>query len=209
MVKVKQEQNNISPNANNIVIDDDLLVNQARAGNMASIERLILLYQDRVYNSVLKICGNRDDAAELTQDAFVKALQGLKNFRSDSSFYTWLFRIAVNNTLSFCRKNKKLKFESIDARFGPEGRKQLADFLADSASPDPAKIAIGEEIAVIVHRGLEQLEPAQRAVVVLRDIEQMSYAEIAETLDIELGTVKSRIARGRESLRQILEAVLE
>ncbi len=206
MVKVTQEQVN---NSGNIVIDETLLVNRARLGNIASVERLILLYQDRVYNSVLKICGNHDDAAELTQETFVKAIQGLKKFRADSSFYTWLFRIAMNHTLSFCRKNRKLKFESIDARFGRKERKQLAGILSASVTPELGSIALGKETVEILHCALEQLEPSQRAAVVLRDIEQMSYGEIAETFAVELGTVKSRIARGRSCLRRILESVFE
>lgn len=208
MVKLRQEQVN-NDGSGNIVIDEALLVAQAKAGDMAAVERLILLYQDRVFNAVLRICGNFDDAAELTQEAFVKAIENLRNFKVRSSFYTWLFRIAVNNTLNFCKKNKKLKFESLNADSGQDARKQLAVFLADEASPDPVGLAVTKELGELALKALGKLKPAQRAVIVLRDIEQMSYAEIAEALDIEPGTVRSRIARGRGSLRQILEAVLE
>jgi len=208
MVKFIREQVNNS-SSGNFAIDETTLVAKAKAGDMVSVERLILRYQDRLYNAVVKMCSSPDDAAELTQDAFVKAIQGLKNFRGQSSFYTWLFRIAMNHTLSFCSRNKKLKFESLQAELGTETQKHLAEFLEDKHSPNPESVAISRELQELVTQAIAKLDPDHRAVVVLRDIEQMSYAEIAETIDIEVGTVKSRISRGRKNLREILEAVLK
>jgi RNA polymerase sigma-70 factor (ECF subfamily) len=176
---------------------------------MASVEKLILKYQDRVYNTILKMCGNPADAAELAQDAFVRAIQGLKDFKGQSSFYTWLFRIAVNLTLNFCKKNSKLNFQSLNNEIDEDAGRQLKDYLIDGNIVDPSELASKKEINGLILNALEKLEPQQRAVVVLRDIEQMSYNEIAETLDVEIGTVKSRIARGRKNMREILEAALQ
>ncbi len=99
----------------NITIDDRALVAQCRGGYTEAMERLIIKYQDRIFNVIRKICTNYDDAAELTQDTFVKAIENLDKFQNRSTFYTWLFRIAVNLTINHCRKNIRLGFESIDA----------------------------------------------------------------------------------------------
>ena len=207
MVKFIQEQ--LKNTGANISIDEAALVAQAKAGNMESVERLILKYQDRVYNTILKVCGNADDAAELTQDTFVRVIQNLKNFKGQSSFYTWMFRIAVNLTLNFCKKNSRVSFQSLQSEPDEELKKQLKDYLIDKTSPQPPEIAATKELHSLILKALEKLDADQRAVVVLCDIEQMNYAEIAETLDIEIGTVKSRIARGRKNLREILEAVIQ
>ncbi len=125
MVKFIQEQ--LKAGSGNISIDEAALVSRAMAGNMPAVEKLIIKYQDRIYNTILKICGNEADAAELAQDCFVKAIQALKDFRAQSSFYTWLFRIAVNNTLNFCKKNTRLNFESLSSEVDRETGKQLKD----------------------------------------------------------------------------------
>jgi len=207
MVKFIQEQ---SKNAGvNISIDEASLLAQAMAGNVDSIERLILKYQQRIYNTVLKMCGNADDAAELTQDTFVRVIQSLRNFRAQSSFYTWMFRIAVNLTLNFCKRNAKVSFQPLENEPDEQLKQQLKDFLIDKNSPNPPDVAAAGEMHNMVLRALEKLDADQRTAVVLRDIEQMNYAEIAETLEIEIGTVKSRIARGRKNLREILEAAIQ
>lgn len=207
MVKFIQEQ--LKAGGGNISIDEATLVSGARAGNMASVEKLILKYQDRVYNTILKMCGNEADAAELAQDAFVKAIEGLKNFRGESSFYTWLFRIAVNLTLNFCKRNAKLSFQSLQEQIGEDTNRQLKDYLVDKSAAEPSELAAKKEVHSLIARAIEKLEPQQRTVIILRDIEQMSYNEIAETLEMEIGTVKSRIARGRKNLREILEAAIQ
>jgi RNA polymerase sigma-70 factor (ECF subfamily) len=207
MVKFIQEQ--LKNTDVNISIDEATLVAQARSGNMESVERLILKYQDRVYNTILKLCGNADDAAELTQDTFVRVIQGLKNFKGQSSFYTWMFRIAVNLTLNFCKKNSRVGFQPLQSEPDEELKKQLKDYLIDKTSPQPPEIAATKEMHSLILKALEKLDADQKAAVVLCDIEQMNYAEIAETLDIEIGTVKSRIARGRRNLREILEAAIQ
>jgi len=207
MVKFIQEQ--LKAGGGNITIDEASLVAQAMAGNMSAVQKLILKYQDRIYNTVLKLCGNEADAAELAQDSFVKVIQGLKDFRAQSSFYTWLFRIAVNHTLNFCKKNSRLNFESLHDEIDEQTNRQLKDYLIDKNSPDPSELAAKKEVSGLVMKALEKLDPQQRAVIVLRDIEQMSYTEIAETLKMEIGTVKSRISRGRKNLRDIIEAAIQ
>ncbi len=181
-------------------------------GDAVAMQRLIVKYQDRIFNVILKICSNRDDAAELTQETFVKFIEKINTFKMQSAFYTWLFRIAVNLSLNFCRRRFKVTMHSIDTPAGPKAEnacQQLRSFLVNEKEIDPLVAAQNREVGEIIVRALSRLEDKQRAVVVLRDIEGMAYAEIAESLDVEIGTVKSRISRGRENLREILKAVLK
>ena len=201
---------NPSQRKDNISLDDKTLVRQCQNGDLEAMSCLIVKYQDRIYNAILKICHNYDDAAELTQDTFVKVLENINSFRSSSSFYTWLFRVAVNHTLNYCKRRFKLSPLSLDAEIdqGEGGRGKLAEVLASPDGPDPAVVAQQKELTKIVINLIGQLQQEYRVVLVLRDIEQMTYAEIAEVLQIETGTVKSRLSRARVKLRELLETVL-
>ena len=195
----------------NINVDDAVLIKQCRRGDPAATERLILKYQNRIYNVILKICANPDDAAELTQETFVKVIENIDRFQGRSGFYTWAFRIAVNLTLNYCKRSARHAATSIEAEHDRQnhraGRLAIKDFLADDSSPDPALVAQNRELCEIVVESLMKLDESQRAVLVLRDIEGMNYVQIADVLDIQLGTVKSRLSRARSKLREILEAV--
>jgi RNA polymerase sigma-70 factor (ECF subfamily) len=175
------------------------------------MERLIIKYQNRIFNVVLKMCGNSDDAAELTQETFVKVIESIEKFKGRSSFYTWLFRIAVNLTLNYCQRHAHTATRSLDAEnVEPDGTADqlLRDVLSDDRAVDPAMVAQSRELCGLAMDALLKLEEPQRAVVVLRDIEGMNYSEIADVLNIELGTVRSRLSRARSHLREILEAMV-
>lgn len=193
-----------------ISLGDAALVERCKKGDSEAMERLIVKYQNRIYNVVLKICADPDDAAELTQETFVKIIQNVRKFEGRSGFYTWAFRIAVNLALNHCQRSGRLSVRSLDAeqdrRDGSE-RQILKDYLSDDSSPDAADIAQRKELYEIAAKALLKLDESQRTVVILRDIEGMSYARIAEVLDIELGTVRSRLSRARSKLRDILEAM--
>lgn len=194
----------------NISLDDSTLVRRCQRGDSDAMSCLIVKYQDRVYSTILKICQNHDDAAELTQDTFVKVLENISSFRGKSSFYTWLFRVAVNHSLNYCKRRFKLSPMSLDVENDQfeEGKGKLAAVLADPNGVDPAMVAQQKELSLIIVNLIGQLQQEHRVVLVLRDIEQMSYAEIAEVLRIETGTVKSRLSRARAKLRELLETVL-
>jgi len=194
----------------NISLDDSSLVRRCQRGDSDAMSCLIVKYQDRIYNTILKICQNHDDAAELTQDTFVKVLENISSFRGKSSFYTWLFRVAVNHSLNYCKRRFKLSPVSLDAENDQfeDGKGKLAAVLVDPNGADPAVVAQQKELSQIVVNLIGQLQQEHRVVLVLRDIEQMSYAEIAEVLRIETGTVKSRLNRARTKLRELLETVL-
>lgn len=193
----------------NISLDDETLVRQCQHGDPEAMSCLIVKYQDRVYNTILKICSNRDDAAELTQDTFVKVLESIQTFRGKSSFYTWLFRVAVNLTLNHCRRRFKLSPVSLDAANEnlEKQREPLASMLADADRNDPALVAQQKELVNRMLESIAQLPQEYRIIIILRDIEQMTYAEIADVLEIEHGTVKSRLSRARAALRQLWETV--
>jgi RNA polymerase sigma-70 factor (ECF subfamily) len=190
--------------------EDAVLIEKWRHGDSTAIERLIGKYQGRIYNVILRICVNTDDAAELTQETFVKVLENIDKFENRSSFYTWAFRIAVNLTLNYRKRKSIAVFTSLDtpvaAADEPEGL-TLAAVLLDDKTPDPTEIAENRELCEQVQKALGMLENEHRTIIVLRDIEGMDYAQIAEVLAMELGTVKSRLSRARAALRQILEAL--
>lgn len=195
-----------------ISIDDRVLVRQCRDGDSVAMERLILRYQNRIYNVILKMCGDPDDAAELTQETFVKVIENIDKFEGRSGFYTWTFRIAVNLTLNFCQKNAKLNLRSLDSeteQYSDQNRQVLSDFLSDENSPDPVSVAQDKELYEIAWKALMGLDDAHRAVIVLRDIEGMNYSQISKVLDVELGTVRSRLSRARSKLTQIMEAIVK
>lgn len=192
-----------------INVEDEVLVQRWRLGDVGAFDRLVGKYQGRIYNLILKICANPDDAAELTQDTFVKIIENIEGFESRSSFYTWAFRIAVNLTLNYRKRKATVGFSSLDAPAGGAGeevRNSLAAVLLDEKAPTPADVAENRELCDLVQDALDKLDDEHRTIIVLRDIEDMDYAQIADVLAIELGTVKSRLSRARASLRQILEA---
>lgn len=197
--------------AANINIDDSVLVQQSQGGDITALERLILKYQNRIFNVVLKMCGNQDDAAELTQETFVKVIESIEKFKGRSSFYTWLFRIAVNLTLNHCQRHARTATQSLDAedleRDGAADQ-VLKEMLSDERAVDPAVVAQSRELCDLAMDALLKLDEPQRAIIVLRDIEGMNYTEIADVLNIELGTVRSRLSRARGTLREILEAMV-
>ena len=195
-----------------INVEDEVLVQRWRLGDAGAFDRLVGKYQGRIYNLILKICANPDDAAELTQDTFVKIIENIEGFESRSSFYTWAFRIAVNLTLNYRKRKAAIGFSSLDAPAAgadEQVRSALATVLLDDKTPTPADVAENRELCELVQNALGKLDDEHRTIIVLRDIEGMDYAQIADVLAMELGTVKSRLSRARAALRQILEAFVQ
>ena len=184
--------------------DEQMLIGRSRQGDMDAFGRLIEKYQDRLFNAVLRIVANRDDAMELTQEAFVRALKGIKKFKGQAAFYTWLFRIGVNLAINHRRRHREL----FSSTFGRESRLgQQADPLAamiESDEPSPLDEVQLQEEHERVLEALKTLGPNARALIVLRDIEGLNYNQIAEILDLPTGTVKSRLSRARRAIREEL-----
>ncbi len=191
---------------------DLALTRRLQAGDMSAFGELVQRYQDRVYNTVWRICGQAEDARDLTQDAFIKAYQSIGSFRGQATFYTWLFRIAVNLTLSSMRSARRRGTVSLDAPLQAESGNHQASSLAarmqDRSLKDPSTRACQTESHAQVVRALNKLDEEFRAVVVLRDMEGFDYRQIADILGIAPGTVKSRLHRARSALRDMLEPML-
>lgn len=187
------------------------LVTASRGGNRKAFGELVTRHQDRVFNLAYRLTGDYEDASEAVQEAFLKAFKAVAAFRGESGFYTWLFRITVNVVRSRRRFRAVRPVErSLDADPRPDadgaGRSPAAELKADV--PDPSDEAGRVERKELVEKALKKLEPEQRAMIVLRDIEGRSYSEIADVLDCPRGTVKSRLHRARLALRKLLASVL-
>ena len=169
----------------------------AREGDQGAFEELVRLYEKRVLALTQRMCKNPEDAAEAAQEAFFAAWRGLKNFRGDSSFSTWIYRLASNACVDLMRR---------------EGKRQTAVSLDDeelnldlpSPLPSPQEEAERQELRERIEAGLQALPPEYRAALVLREIQQLRYDEIGQVLNVDIGTVKSRINRGRKKLRSFL-----
>ncbi len=185
--------------ARTIHFEDEVLVRQVQAGDLQAYTHLVSKYQDKVFNTCWRIAGNLEDAADITQEALLKALESIGSFRGTSGFYTWLFRIAVNLALTQRRHAARHRQLSIDGPAEP-GQPAMRQ-LEERVPHDPQHHAGTAELKGYVAEALRELDDEFQAAVVLRDIEGFSYDEIAEILSVPKGTVKSRIARGRRALR--------
>src|ERR1700752_1363919 len=181
---------------------DVLLVNRARAGDMEAYEKLVRQYDRQVFRIAQHITQNREDAEDVVQDAFLKAYEKLDQFQGNSKFYTWLVRIAVNESLMRLRKRRTGKMVSIDEDIDTDEGSVPRD-LADWA-PDPEQNYTQSELAEILRKTIKGLPPGFRVVFVLRDVEGLSTEETAETLGLSIPAVKSRLLRARLQLRERL-----
>ena len=193
------------PQSEGSATSEESLVSRCRAGNMAAFGELVERYQHRLFNAIVRLVGNHDDAEEITQEAFVRALQGLKRFRGNSRFYTWLFRIGMNLGINLVRRRGRVKMQSLDGS-AEHGGGQAAGLLGvvEDDTESPTRQVEMKEAYENALAALAELEPETRAVVVLRDIEQLSYAQIGRIMVVPVGTVKSRLFRARMMLRERL-----
>lgn len=168
------------------------LIGRAQAGDPRAFAALVRAYQERVFRFILRLVGARDDAMDLTQDTFMKAHQALPGWRPEAQFRTWLFSIAHHAALDLLRRRQRVRFVS----FADLGAGETEGHLPDPASQPDQLLADRQRIGVL-ERALHALPAEQREILLLRELEDMSYAEIAATLGIAEGTVKSRLARAR------------
>ncbi|MCL6478596.1 MAG: sigma-70 family RNA polymerase sigma factor [Peptococcaceae bacterium] len=178
--------------------DDDRLVKRSREGDLDAFEELVKRYESKVYSIAYRFMGNHADASDLAQEAFIRVYQALPTFRGESSFATWMYRITANACRDEIRKqqrHKNLYLEEVISQTG--GRSSLA-----AAGLSPEESLERCEIHDLVQRQLNGLSGDHRLILVMREIEGMSYEEIAASLDCTLGTVKSRLNRARQALKQ-------
>jgi len=182
---------------------DQELIAELREGSERAFASLVSLYERPIYNFVYRLVDDPADAPDVTQEVFLKVYRSIGEFRAESSLKTWIYRIAVNEALNLRRwfwRHRRGEV-SLDAR--PEGSPAVADLLADPEETQYERVLRNEQIEA-VQKALAQVKESFRTAVVMRDIQGLSYEEIAEILEISLGTVKSRILRGREELRRKL-----
>jgi RNA polymerase sigma-70 factor (ECF subfamily) len=175
-------------------VTDSDLINGCKKGDPSAFEALVRKYQDRIYNLCRYMLQDPRDAQDAAQDVFLKAYRGLKDFRPDASIYTWLYRISVNACLDYRKKSRRHVFRS----------EPLTNDLP-SDEPLPEGVYESEEIPYSVRLALQKLPEKLRAAIVLREMEELSYEEIAKVLGTSVGTVKSRLSRAREELRHLLK----
>ena len=173
------------------------LVRAAAGGDTEAFERLVRTYENKIYHLALRMCGSADEAADIAQEAFLAAWRGLPSFRGEANFATWLYRLTSNAAIDYLRRQRKQRGElSLDD--------EELGLDAVDAGPGPQDAAEGEEVRSAVAAGLGALSEGHRQVLVLRELQGLSYEEIAAVLAVDLGTVKSRISRARSALRKIL-----
>ena len=174
-------------------------IHAARDGDQNAFAELVRLYEKKVFALTLRMCKNPEDAAEAAQEAFLAAWQGLPNFRGDAAFSTWLYRLASNACVDLLRREGRHR----DAA-GPSFNDDEANLEVPDTAASPHDLAERAELRAQVEDGLAALSPEHREVLVLREIHQLSYDEISRILNLDTGTVKSRISRGRRQLRNFL-----
>lgn len=177
------------------------LVSRAKEGDTGAFEQLVLQNQQRVYNLALRMTGNTEDAFDLSQEAFIRAYRGLVFFNMESSFSTWLYRLTSNVCIDFLRKEKKRKTVSLTFLSDDDSETELPDLRME-----PSGLVEKRELHEQIEAAINNLPVEFRQIIVLREMEGLSYMEISDALDIKEGTVKSRISRAREALRKTLSS---
>ena len=185
---------------------DKLLVERVKRGDKAAFDVLVLKYQQRVVNLVSRFVRNHADALDISQEAFLKAYRALPNFRGDSAFYTWLYRIAVNTAKNFLATQARRSGE-LSQEISEIEQIEANDALRDKATPE--RLLLRDEIQATVISAIESLPEDLRTAIMLREVDGMSYEEIAGVMECPIGTVRSRIFRAREAVDKQLKPLLD
>jgi RNA polymerase sigma-70 factor (ECF subfamily) len=186
---------------------DTLIVQQVRAGNVAAFDQLVMKYRERIYAIIYNITSNREDASDLTQDAFIKAFQSINSFGGQSSFFTWLYRIAVNGARTHLRKNRLRTFFSIEQASEEEKTPEWLNTLAVEAGAE--KEVFARDLRQRLNESFQKLSIKHRTVITLFEIDGLSHAEIAEVMECTEGTVRSRLHYAKLQLQADLQDLLK
>jgi RNA polymerase sigma-70 factor (ECF subfamily) len=182
--------------------EEMVLVDRARHGDLKAYDELVRRYQERIYATVYHMTSNHEDANDLAQESFVKAYQALKSFKGGSSFYTWLYRIAVNKTINFLKQRKNRQYMSLnDLDFNAEHNPELVALISEKT---PRRDAGLSELQEKLNAALLKLSESHRLAVVLHDVQGLSHEEIAKIMHCNIGTVRSRLFYARQQLQALL-----
>ena len=187
--------------------EDVVLLQDLQRDAPQAFERLLDKYQQPVYRFVYRLLDDPNDAPDVTQEVFVKVFRKVGEFRGDASLKTWIYRIAVNEASNRCRWFVRHRKNEVSVDSAVEGMAADADWFIDRRGT-PFDLLSCEEVRAAIHKTLGEIDQRLRVAVILRDIEGLAYSEIADTLQVSLGTVKSRILRGREAMKSKLRREL-
>ena len=187
--------------------EEQVLVRRAQRGDLAAYDELIRRYQERIYATVYHMTSNHEDANDLTQETFIKAYNALKSFKGDSSFYTWIYRIAVNKTINFLKQRKNRSHLSLDdLDFNAEHDPDLVALVSEKTPRREAGLA---ELQEKLNAAMQKLSEPHRLVITLHDVQGMAHEEIAQIMDCNVGTVRSRLFYARQQMQAELSDYLK
>lgn len=178
-------------------LDENELIKKAGRGDAYAFEQLMAAHESKMYAVALRMCGNREDAQDCLQEAMIRVYRAMSGFKGQSSFSTWVYRITMNSCLDELRRRKNRTATSLDAMLEN-------GFTPSDDSDTPEQSSLRSEQRRVLERAIADLPEDMRSAIVLRDIQGLSYEEIAQALSANVGTIKSRISRGREKLRGVL-----
>jgi RNA polymerase sigma-70 factor, ECF subfamily len=188
-------------------VDESVLVKRARKGDLDAYDQLVQRYQERIYATIYHMTSNHEDANDLAQEAFIKGFQALKSFKGGSSFYTWVYRIAVNKTINFLKQRKNRSQMSLnDLDFNAEHDPDLVALISDKT---PRREAGLTELQEKLNEAMQKLSEPHRLVVTLHDVQGLSHEEIATIMGCNIGTVRSRLFYARQQLQGFLADYLK
>ena len=188
-------------------VEEMVLVQRARQGDLPAYDELVRRYQERIYATVYHMTSNHEDANDLAQEAFIKAYQALKSFKGGSSFYTWVYRIAVNKTINFLKQRKnKAQMSLDDLDFNAEHDPDLVALISEKTPRREINLA---ELQEKLNEAMQKLSEPHRLVVTMHDVQGMSHEEIAKVMDCNIGTVRSRLFYARQQLQAYLSDYLK
>lgn len=182
-------------------LDEAALVARACQGDVAAFEQLVAAYERKVYNLAYRLTGNPEDAADVAQEALLKVYTSLPEFRGDASFSTWLYRVVSNTCLDELRRRKRQRAVSLDQPISLTDGEDLTRQWADE-SDGPEEALTRKEQQAMVQQAISLLDEDHRVIIIMRDIQGLSYEEVADALGLSLGTVKSRLNRARAALQK-------
>lgn len=190
-------------------LTDQELVNRCKRGDHRAFRVLVDKYQRRAYGVAIGILRNPEDAMDAAQEAFIKVFRNIDGFKGDSSFYTWLYRIVVNVCIDHCRKHGKMRPVEYDETFKRRDELGVAPLTANTRAMHPGDVFDQQELGGVLGEALSKLSENHRSILLLREVEGLSYEEIAEVMDCHLGTVMSRLHHARKNLQKALKPYLE
>ena len=208
LITVRLDDNHPADNVASAASLDSLLVERLKSCEEEAYETLIARFQQPIYNLCYRLINDPADAADVVQEVFLKVFRSIDHFRGQSTLKTWIYRIAVNEAYNQRRWFSRHRRQEVGLDDEDQASRPWLDSISDPAR-DPYELALNEERHQLIESSLREINADFRTAVVLRDLEDLSYEEIADVLQISLGTVKSRILRGRESLRRVLAVQMD